>query len=216
MPDADSQGRNIPIPDPSLLTTEQLRRELGALREVIETRLSGMDRATELIAGELERLTHEYSSRLDHQREDRDREMLALREALMLMIKSVEAVMIEKFDAIDGRFRERDTRTEQEKLESRISLDAALAAAKEAVGAQNESNTLAINKSDASTKEKIDSLVVQISTSIESLNDKIIALSSRIDRSEGKSQGGAAIWAGVIAVVVVVVAVMGLIVNATR
>jgi hypothetical protein len=32
------------------LTTEQLRRELATLREILETRLNGMDRATELPA----------------------------------------------------------------------------------------------------------------------------------------------------------------------
>jgi hypothetical protein len=37
-----------PIPDPTKLTTEQLRRELATLREILETRLHGMDRATKL------------------------------------------------------------------------------------------------------------------------------------------------------------------------
>ena len=33
-----------PIPDPTLLTTQQLLRELGALRELLETRINGLDR----------------------------------------------------------------------------------------------------------------------------------------------------------------------------
>ncbi len=40
-----SAGEWRPVPDPTKLTTDQLRRELAALREIIETRLDGMDRA---------------------------------------------------------------------------------------------------------------------------------------------------------------------------
>jgi hypothetical protein len=210
---AESPG-NIPIPDPSILTTEQLRRELAALREILETRLSGMDRATEILADELVKLTNEFRDRLDHQSSDRDVQLAALREAMTLQIQMVKEVTNERFAAVDTRFLERDTRTEQEKLESRISLDAALAAAKEAVGEQNKSNTLAINKSEAANKEKIDAQGVQSATSIKGLEDKIADLKGRIDRNEGKTQGGAALWAGIIGVVVVLVMAIGIYVNA--
>lgn len=209
-----SPAGNIPIPDPSLLTTEQLRRELGSLREVIETRLAGMDRATELIAVELEKQTANVADAFEHQQAARDNQLQALREFLLSRMELSRAVSDERFTGISTQFAERDTRGEQEKLAARISLDAALAAAKEAVGEQNKSNTAAITKSDLATKEKIDSLVVQISTSIESLNDKIIALSSRMDRSEGKSQGGATLWAAIIAFVAVALLAGGLILNA--
>jgi len=33
-----------PVPDPTLLTTQQLLRELAALRELLETRIDGLDR----------------------------------------------------------------------------------------------------------------------------------------------------------------------------
>ena len=35
---------SIPSPDPTILTTEQLHRELGILREFLEARLEGMDK----------------------------------------------------------------------------------------------------------------------------------------------------------------------------
>lgn len=38
MPD-DPRPSNVPIPDPSTLTTEQLRRELGAERELVNAKL---------------------------------------------------------------------------------------------------------------------------------------------------------------------------------
>jgi Trk K+ transport system NAD-binding subunit len=39
---ADQQISTIPIPDPTLLTTEQLRRELSNLRELMESKMSAL------------------------------------------------------------------------------------------------------------------------------------------------------------------------------
>lgn len=208
--------KNIPVPDPSLLTTEQLRRELGALERIFETRLDAMDRATALNALGLERQEQATSSKFDHQREDRDRDLQSLREALTLMIDQVRRVGEERFAAVGNRFEERDTRIEQQKLADRISLDAALAAAKEAVGEQNKSNTTAIDKSGAATQKQIEANAVQTATSIKGLEDKITDLKSRVDRNEGKSQGGAALWAAIVAVVVVVIMAAALFVNLNK
>lgn len=175
-----------------------------------------MDTATALVAMKLEGLTREFNDRLEKQRRERLEQLAATREIMMAQLEIVRAVGDERFAAVAVQFGERDIRTEKAAQEARISLDAALAAAKEAVGEQNKSNTLAIDKSDRNTKEKIDSLVIQISTSIDSLNDKILELRRAVDRSEGKSQGGAAIWAGAIGVAIVVVAVIGLYINATK
>ncbi len=210
---AETPG-NIPIPDPSILTTEQLRRELASLREILETRLTGMDTATDLLALRLERLTSEFMSRLDHQRSDRDDQLAALREALVGQIDLVRAVMIEKFAAVDTRFMERDTRTEQTAEQSKISLDAALAAAKEAVSEQNKANTLAIDKSGAATQKQIDAQAAQMATSVKGLEDRISDLKGRLDRNEGRSQGGAALWAGIVGVIVILVMAVGIYVNA--
>ncbi len=50
----------VPVPDPTALTTEQLRRELGALREVIEARLNGMDMANKLLADQASGVPKRY------------------------------------------------------------------------------------------------------------------------------------------------------------
>lgn len=206
--------QNIPIPDPSTLTTEQLRRELASLREILETRLAGMDRATDLQAEGLASLTKYFEDQLRHQHADRLDQLAALREALEGQIGMVRAVMNERFAAVDTRFAERDTRTEQAAQEARISLDAALAAAKEAVSEQNKANTLAIDKSDATTQKQIDSIGDQMTTAIKFLEDKIADLTGRLDRNEGKSQGGANLWAGIVGVIVILVMAVGIYVNA--
>lgn len=58
-----------PRPDPTLLTTAQLRQELGALREIIESRLDGMDRATELLSETVNRTPTVIQTEISHVRE---------------------------------------------------------------------------------------------------------------------------------------------------
>jgi Holliday junction resolvasome RuvABC endonuclease subunit len=185
----DPAKGNIPIPDPSLLTTEQLRRELSGLREVIETRLAGMDQATALQSSALKTLIDSGIEARSHFISDMDRQMSAQREYLLGEIQRVIAVSDERFVAVDTRFTERDTRAAETAAQSRISLDAALAAAKEAVSEQNKANTLAIGKSELATQKQIDSMNVQMATITKSLEDKIADIKGRIDRGEGSTLG---------------------------
>jgi ribosome-associated translation inhibitor RaiA len=210
------QPHNVPIPDPTLLTTVQLNREIAALREVLETRLAGMDRATALIATELEKLTAEFRDRLDHQRADRDDQLAALREFLLGQMEVVRRVGEERFGAVAIRFEERDLRTQEAATQSRISLDAALAAAKEAVYEQNKANAAAIGKSEAATEKQINALVASIDAARDSLARQITDLKERLDRGEGKSQGGQAMWGLIAGGILLIVAVIGLYLNAKR
>ena len=178
-----------PVPDPTALTTEQLLRELASLREILESRLDGMDLATELTAVEVTKNAASQAAETERMRADFDRRLLAQRELILSQIKNVSDVTGEKFFAVDTRFLERDTRTEQAAQESRISLDAALAAAKEAVSEQNKANAQAIAKSEVATKEKIDALGLLTSTGMRSLEDRLGEIKERIDRGEGQGAG---------------------------
>lgn len=190
---------NIPVPDPSLLTTEQLRRELSGLREILETRLAAMDRATDLIAMELARVPSHN-----------DRELASQREYIISLIDTVRSVSAEKFAGIDTRFLERDERTAQAAQESRISLDAALAAAKEAVSEQNKANALAIGKSELATKEKLDALERLMVASTTALADKISGVIERVGRIEARGEGKAALWALLAGVILILIAASGI------
>jgi hypothetical protein len=142
-----------------------------------------------------------------------------LREFLQGEIRTTVAVSVERFEAVNTRFLERDTRTEQAAQESRISLDAALAAAKEAVSEQNKANTLAIGKSEAATQKQIDAMLAQMIASNKALDEKIADVKARLDRSEGGVAGAAGtrterrLDAGqAVAVFAVVLTVIGLLV----
>jgi hypothetical protein len=180
---------NLPIPDPTRLTTQLVDRALAAFREVMETRLAAMDKATELVAEGLDKVHIERDRDLDQIRRDYDRLMIAEREFILSRIQNVTGVADERFAAIKNQFVERDTRAENDMQQSRISLDAALAAAKEAVSEQNKANALAIGKSEDATKERLDSLQTLMTSGIKGLDEKIASLTSRMDRGDTGGEG---------------------------
>jgi hypothetical protein len=120
---------------------------------------------------------------------ERDSAVAALRVEVMSEIRRVNDVTDQKFDAVKQQFEERDTRTEQAAQESRISLDAALAAAKEAVGEQNKSNALSIAKSEGATQKQIDALVELFNTRTGALDNRVSDIKSRLDSGEGGQTG---------------------------
>ena len=185
-------GDSVPSPDPTRLTTQLVDRALAAYREVMDTQLEARQRATELVADNLEKIQRDFEQRLRTIRDERHAEQLALREYILSRVDNVGAVNAERFLAIAAQFSERDTRTEQAAQESRISLDAALAAAKEAVSEQNKANTLAIGKSEDATKERLDSLATLGQTTTAALQAQVNDLKGRLDRGEGQGVGAQA------------------------
>jgi hypothetical protein len=122
-------------------------------------------------------------------RADIDRQVLSLRELIMSQMENIRGMSAEKFQMIDDRFIERDSRIRQAALESRMSLDAALAAAKETVSEQNKANAQAIAKAESATQKQIDAIAQLMTNSNRSLEDKIADLKTRLDRGEGRDTG---------------------------
>jgi hypothetical protein len=180
-----------PSPDPTILTTQQLNREMALLRELVDVkfaeanqqsimrhemlkvRLDGMDKAIGLVQSEADRLPSHV-----------DEKIAALKE-----------IHEEKFASIQTQFFERDVRTEHTSKDSKIAVDAALQAAKEAVAAQNSSNSIAIAKSETGTTKQIDQMGLLIQTGNKAADDKITDLKERITRLEGRDEGGTKIVA---------------------
>jgi hypothetical protein len=227
-----------PRPDPTVLTTQQLREtetalnrtiieRIGGLRELLEQRLEGMDRATELVAVQIRdmegegaaehtRVRSEFAaadqslrelmgSRIDGMDKanellaanvskfpsDIDRAVAALKAVLSAEIQRVQDVLTgeiqrigdvtqEKFTAIDGTFQS-----------NALALTAALAAQKEAAAEQNKSNTLAITKSESSTKETIAANAAQAQTGLASLSVQFTDVKERVVRIESSGVGAA-------------------------
>jgi hypothetical protein len=156
-----------PVPDPTILTTEQLVREILHLKEFVMTRFDAMDKAMTLFNDNITRVPTDTDKQIQHLKELHD----------------------EKFGSIQVQFAERDTRTEQTSRDNKVAVDAALQAAKEAVGEQNKSSGIAISKSEASTSKQIDQLVTMITTTTKGTDDKIDDIKDRLTRIEGKGEG---------------------------
>jgi len=242
--------QNVPIPDPSLLTTEALDREIATLRLLLEvrldataasaqqrhdllvTRLDAMDTATTNLKAMLDdRLEHRLEAlrfamavRIDAidvatelRQKDTDRIPQRVDEKIAALGAVVDQKLLalvdshgEKFASIQTQFRERDVRTEQSSKDSKVAVDAALQAAKEAVGEQNKSSALAIAKSEAATTKQIDQLGVQMQTNNKASDDKITDLKERLTRIEGMGSGASSLWAYIIGGVGVLIGAAGL------
>lgn len=162
----DEKG-HLPIPDPTLLTTQQLHREIFSVREVIETRINSMDKAIELVKGIADRIP----------------------QLMEKAISQLQGLHEEKFSSIQTQFKERDTRSDQTSKDNKVAIDAALQAAKEAVGEQNKSSQLAIAKSEAATTKQIDAIVILIANGQKALDDKIDDIKERLTTIEGNRAG---------------------------
>jgi len=169
---------STPIPDPTALTTAALNREIYALREILEmridgqqkvfeARLAGMDKAIELLQNIADRLPVSMDSK----------------------VANLRLLHEEKFLSIQTQFVERDTRSERESKDNKVAVDAALQAAKEAVGKQQESGDKAIAKSEAATIKQIDQINTSIGASNKTLDDKIDDVKERITRLESEDRG---------------------------
>lgn len=205
-----------PVPDPTKLTTEQLRRELATLREIIETRLDAMDRATELAAAQAVVIGQQIEQTRDRLREETAADVTQLRELLEtrldgmdrairlhaeiidrvpaerdMAIKHLKELHDEKFASIALQFAERDVRSEQATQGAKQALDAALLAQKELVAQQNEANSAAAAKAEASFTKQIDQIGTIIQTLEKALDARITELKERIDRGEGSTAGAA-------------------------
>jgi hypothetical protein len=131
-----------PVPDPTLLTTQQLIREIGALRDLFTVELTAARELTD-----------------------------------------------ERFAAVQMQFRERDVRNEHAVASTKVSVDTALQAAKEAVGAQNLASAQAIAKAEAATTKQIDALATLISAQAKATDEKIDDVKSRITAIESQKIG---------------------------
>jgi len=187
-----------PVPDPTTLTTEQLRRELSALREILSARLDGMDRATTLLDETVNRIPTALQTEITHVRElvderfrTADRRFAEADLRYQQRFDERDLRFTEEFRGIGLQFAERDVRTTQAATASAQALAAALQAAKEAVFEQAQAAAKAAEKTELSFTKQIDQIQLQIKTIGDGFSDRIAELKERIDRGEGAAGGAA-------------------------
>lgn len=174
-----------PLVDPTLLTTQQIDREITSLRELFDAKFLELDRMSNsrhmILVTRIDGMDKAYVlAKIDADR---------MPQLVDEKISSLREIHEEKFASVQTQFKERDVRTESTAKDSKVAVDAALQAAKEAVSEQNKSSALAIGKSENSTVKQIDQLAVLIQTMSKAFDDKIGDIKDRITRIEGKDEG---------------------------
>src|SRR5580658_2581696 len=158
----------VPVPDPTLLTTEQLARGLTSLRELLEARIAAVEESAHHRYEDLRRVPTETDRQVAHLKE----------------------LFNEKLGSVQKQFDERDVRSQASEDAAKVAVNAALQAQKEAASAQNDSNAAAITKSEAGTIKQIDGILALLNSNTIGTNDKIATISARLDRGDGVSKGG--------------------------
>lgn len=183
---AADDPRDGHVPGGPFLTTEELRRDVSALREILQARLDGMDRATVVLSDSVNRTPTAIQTAISHLKELHD----------------------ERFTSIALQFAERDVRTEQAAKGGKEALDAALLAAKELVAQQNEANRGEAAKTEQNFTKQIDAQAARI----DELKERIdrgegSVTGATVQRTERRLDIGQVI--AVVAVIVAIVSVMG-------
>lgn len=206
----------VPNPDPTERTVEQLLREIGTSREiveagqkgtrdVIETRLSGMDKAIELLQTLTNKMPQYIKDEVSHLEK-------LHQEKFASILTNIET----RFDGVGTQFVERDKRVEQLSLADKTAINAALAAQEKQAIAQNESNSAANTKMEGNFAKLIEQGQEFLLEYRRNTEAQINDLKSRLDKGEGTTRGAdratdrtASIIGLAIAASVAVVAVLG-------
>jgi hypothetical protein len=120
----DTGHGNVPVPDPTLLTTQQLMREMDNIDRIFTTRLDAMDTAVKLAREDITRVPTE----LDKQ------------------IKQLSELIFQRILYVDKQFVERDIRTAGLAQAHQGALDSSLTATKDALNERTKTFELEIEK----------------------------------------------------------------------
>lgn len=174
MAEIEKESIQVPVPDPTKLTTEQIERVAKSERDyvigeikVLEIRLDAMDEATKVLSDTINRTPTDIDK----------------------AIKAIREVFLEKFKAVGKQFDVAEKIRFEQKQDSIIGLNAALSAQKEAVVEQNKSNTLAIGKSEKATTESIATLATLFKTTTDALQAQVNDMKEKQKLIEGTGIG---------------------------
>ncbi len=180
-------GDSRPIPDPTQLTTQQLVREIAALKELVFTRLDAIDRATELLAADVHRQPTEITTHVGHLKE-----------------------------LMTTRFMERDLRNDQYSRDTKEALSEARLSALRALSESKEALNKRFDIADQQAHgidERVRMLMPRSeSEALHKAHEARIAqiverLNARDERGKGMSQG----WVAMVAAVSLLATIAGVV-----
>jgi len=140
-----------PTPDPTILTTEQLLREVGNSLLLMRAEMAGMTK-------------------------ERDAKLVA-----------VDV----KFAAVEREFELIEARRQEQKVDTKTAVDAALAAAEKAFRDQTANQEKAIQKSETASIEQAKQQNATFSASLQAIADTLADVKDRVGAIEARALGAA-------------------------
>jgi len=161
-PGSTPGGGWVPVPDPTKLTTEQLRRELDqatsqwqqALNSVHDLVTARMDAMASTSDARLAQLV----SRLDSIQGDRDRDIQALRDLVMARFDAGEQRVTDMRVMLDERYATQTKALDAAFLAQQTAMRTALDAAEKAVAAALDSAQTAVAKAETAAEARFSSV----------------------------------------------------------
>jgi hypothetical protein len=192
-----------PIPDPTVLTnklvttailalTDKFNAQLEAIVDKQNTSISNTVRHTDIGISQLRELMDAHIKMLQEADGHSTAQRIILLEQITEAREQVKSLLDLRIDSlietvsvlkttVNERFTQGDVQTEKAARDVKSAVDAAFAAAKEAVGEQNKSNALSIAKSEVATTKQIDQLSENLRISVQNTNDKIESINKNFD-----------------------------------
>jgi hypothetical protein len=142
-------------------------RQITALRDLLEQRLLGIELDIKGIHRALDDRDSKTKDQIDH-----------LHMLMLSKVEELSAVTTERFLGVAAQFSERDTRTDQRAGDTKLAVDAAFAAAKEATA-----------KIEAGFTKQIDAMINIIDTKTANLAGGLSDLKDRTTAMENRTAG---------------------------
>lgn len=204
-----------PIPDPTVLTTQQLNREIAKERDIYEARFSEINRvilSAEKEIQNVEKRSHSDVETLktlvyDHLRcnderfayhlQANDKAYDEFKRYIDVAFHGIDSRLIsfrsyhdEAIRQIDSKFDIIEKDITRRIGDTKATIEAAFVASKDAAFEQNKSNALAVSKSESSFTDQIKQLNISIQTITSAVNDKIDDVKDRMNHIEQMYKSG--------------------------
>jgi hypothetical protein len=152
-----------------------LRNEFSTQLRSLETRFEAFDKATDLAHEDMVRVPTQVQTAVGSLRELLEQLVETKIAEIRGELNRHAAETAQKFHNVDGQFTERDTRTDQRAGDTKLAVDAAFAAAKEATAKIEAGFTKQIDGQG----EIIDTKTGNLASSISDLKDRLVTIESR-------------------------------------
>jgi hypothetical protein len=163
------------------------RESVSAVKELLTSRLTEMNRATELVRSDLVRVPSEVDVKLGGAKEKIFADMAGLKELFAADLRTVgqQFVTVNKqLETIQVQFKEKGLQVDENKAAAAKSVADAFAAAEKVGQEQNRNFKEIVEKSERGTQKVIDQISVQLGTVQKSLDDKVAELRETVTRLE--------------------------------